>query len=170
MSQMSEVSVVVSEHLNRQLVIMSQELVTRCIAICAERYHFDAEEANRMLGVESLKLERKAAAKKVGSSRWSQKSTISSVPPGRRFAMAASIAPGHVGIMDRQYENKIVSNGSFRPNIRWASSCSANPCRSTIGSWPAFSENGCEATAEVARPGANPNVFSMLFPAVSSIS
>ena len=68
MSQMSEVSVVVSEHLNRQLVIMSQELVTRCIAICAERYHFDAEEANRMLGVESLKLERKAAAKKVGVS------------------------------------------------------------------------------------------------------
>ena len=65
---MSEVSVVVSEHLNRQLVIMSQELVTRCIAICAERYHFDAEEANRMLGVESLKLERKAAAKKVGVS------------------------------------------------------------------------------------------------------
>ena len=65
---MSEVSVVVSEHLNRQLVIMSQELVTRCIAICAERYHFDAEEANRMLGVESLKLERKAASKKVGVS------------------------------------------------------------------------------------------------------
>jgi hypothetical protein len=47
---------------------MSQELVTRCIAICAERYHFDAEEANRMLGVESLKLERKAASKKVAVS------------------------------------------------------------------------------------------------------
>jgi len=56
-------SVYVSEQLNRQLINMSQDLAHRCVAACAERYNFDAEEAYRLLGLAMIKLERKAPMK-----------------------------------------------------------------------------------------------------------
>ena len=52
-------SVYVSEQLNRQLVNMSQDVAYRCVKACAEHYHFDAEEAYRLLGLGMLKVERK---------------------------------------------------------------------------------------------------------------
>jgi chemotaxis protein histidine kinase CheA len=56
-------SVYVSEQLNRQLINMSQDLAHRCVAACAERYNFDAEEAYRLLGLAMIKLERKVPMK-----------------------------------------------------------------------------------------------------------
>lgn len=56
-------SVYVSEQLNRQLINMSQDLAYRAIGFCAERYHFDAEEAYRLLGLAMIKLERKGPMK-----------------------------------------------------------------------------------------------------------
>ena len=56
-------SVYVSEQLNRQLVNMSQDLAYRCVGALAERYHFDAEEAYRLLGLAMIKLERSAPVK-----------------------------------------------------------------------------------------------------------
>lgn len=61
MSSMMEfkASVFVSEQLNRLLVNASQELAERAVRKCAEHYKFDAMEAVRLLGLESVKLERK---------------------------------------------------------------------------------------------------------------
>lgn len=56
-------SVYVSEQLNRQLMNMSQDLAYRCVAACAEHYNFDAEEAYRLLGLATIKVERKVAMK-----------------------------------------------------------------------------------------------------------
>jgi len=56
-------SVYVSEQLNRQLINMSQDLASRCIGECAQHYGFDAEEANRLLGLAMIKVERKAPIK-----------------------------------------------------------------------------------------------------------
>jgi hypothetical protein len=68
MSEMSEMSVssmsiLVSEQLTRQLVNTAQELAIRCVRECASKYNFDAEEAIRSLGLETVKLERKAPLK-----------------------------------------------------------------------------------------------------------
>jgi hypothetical protein len=56
-------SVFVSEQLNRQLINMSQELAYRCVDACAKHYNFDAEEAYRLLGLATIKLERKTSMK-----------------------------------------------------------------------------------------------------------
>ena len=57
------VSVYVSEQLSRQLVNVSQDVAYRAVKFCAERYHFDAEEACRLLGLAMVKVERKAPVK-----------------------------------------------------------------------------------------------------------
>ena len=58
-------SVFVSEQLNRLLVNAAQELAQRAVSQCAEQYNFDAEEAIRLLGLQSVKLERKPTGKTV---------------------------------------------------------------------------------------------------------
>ena len=58
-----DASVFVSEQLNRSLINMSQDLAHRCIAACADRYNFDAEEAYRYLNLSMIKVERKAPIK-----------------------------------------------------------------------------------------------------------
>jgi len=67
MSEMSvssmSMSIVVSDQLTRQLVNTAQELAIRCVRECASKYNFDAEEAIRSLGLEMVKLERKAPLK-----------------------------------------------------------------------------------------------------------
>jgi chemotaxis protein histidine kinase CheA len=59
----SSMSIVVSEQLTRQLVNTAQDLAIRCVRECASKYNFDAEEAIRSLGLEMIKLERKAPLK-----------------------------------------------------------------------------------------------------------
>jgi hypothetical protein len=56
-------SLYVSEQLNRQLLNMCQDLAERCVYECASRYKFDGDEACRLLGLELLKMERKAPMK-----------------------------------------------------------------------------------------------------------
>jgi len=65
MSEMSvsSMSILVSEQLTRQLVNTAQDLAIRCVRECASKYNFDAEEAIRSLGLEMVKLERKAPLK-----------------------------------------------------------------------------------------------------------
>jgi chemotaxis protein histidine kinase CheA len=65
MSEMSvsSMSIVVSEQMTRQLVNTAQDLAIRCVRECASKYNFDAEEAIRSLGLEMVKLERKAPLK-----------------------------------------------------------------------------------------------------------
>ena len=65
MSQMCgfDASVYVSEQLNRQLVNMSQDLTYRCIAVLADKFNFDSEEAYRYLNLSMIKVERKAPIK-----------------------------------------------------------------------------------------------------------
>ena len=58
-----DASVYVSEQLNRQLINMSQDLTYRCIAVLAEKFNFDAEEAHRYLNLSMIKVERKAPMK-----------------------------------------------------------------------------------------------------------
>jgi chemotaxis protein histidine kinase CheA len=55
----------VSEQLTRQLVNTTQDVTTRCIQILAEKFNFDADEAIQMLGLNMIKLERKAPVKVV---------------------------------------------------------------------------------------------------------
>jgi chemotaxis protein histidine kinase CheA len=54
-----DASVYVSEQMNRQLVNVIQDFAYRCVSKCAEHYHFDAEEAYRLLGLGMIKVERK---------------------------------------------------------------------------------------------------------------
>jgi len=56
-------SVYVSEQMNRQLVNVVQEFAYRCVATCAEHYHFDAKEAYELLGLAMIKIERKGVSK-----------------------------------------------------------------------------------------------------------
>lgn len=53
----------VSEQLSRQLVNSAQDLTVRCIQLLAEKFNFDAEEEIKMLGLNMIKLERKAPVK-----------------------------------------------------------------------------------------------------------
>jgi hypothetical protein len=53
----------VSEQLTRQLINTTQDLAHRCVIALAEKYNFDADEAIRMLGIDMIKLERKAPVK-----------------------------------------------------------------------------------------------------------
>ena len=55
----------VSEQLTRQLVNTAQDVSIRCVQVLAEKYNFDADEAIRMLGLNMIKLERKAPEKVV---------------------------------------------------------------------------------------------------------
>jgi hypothetical protein len=54
--------VFVSEQLNRQLINTTQDVAIRCVQVLAEKFNFDAEEAILMLGLNMIKLERKAPA------------------------------------------------------------------------------------------------------------
>ena len=51
-------SVYVSSELNRQMVNVSQEVAIRAVKECGKMYNFDGEEAVRLLGLETLKLNR----------------------------------------------------------------------------------------------------------------
>jgi hypothetical protein len=53
----------VSEQLTRQLVNTTQDVTIRCVQVLAEKFNFDADEAIRMLGLNMIKLERKAPVK-----------------------------------------------------------------------------------------------------------
>lgn len=53
-----ESSVYVNEQLNRLMVNAAQDLAQRSIKACAEHYNFDAEEAQRLLGLMNVKLSR----------------------------------------------------------------------------------------------------------------
>ena len=55
----------VSEQLSRQLVNTTQDVAIRCVQVLAEKFNFDAEEAIQMLGLNMIKLERKAPVKVV---------------------------------------------------------------------------------------------------------
>jgi hypothetical protein len=70
----------VSEQLNRQLVNMVQELAQRCIEECGAKYGFNAEEAIRDLGLNMLKLERKAPMKHKMSKQAKSTSVKSAFP------------------------------------------------------------------------------------------
>jgi hypothetical protein len=56
-------SVYISEQLNRQLVNMAEDLAVRCVRECGLRYGFDVDEAIGMLGLNNIKVERKASIK-----------------------------------------------------------------------------------------------------------
>ena len=56
--------VYVSEQLQRQLINTTQEVSIRCVMALAEKFNFDADEAIQMLGLNMIKLERKAPEKK----------------------------------------------------------------------------------------------------------
>lgn len=72
MSAMSAMSVefnaqlFVSEQLTRQLINTTQDVTIRCIQALAAHYGFDQDEAIRMVGLNMLKLERKAPVKTKG--------------------------------------------------------------------------------------------------------
>lgn len=53
----------VSEQLTRQLINNTQDVAIRCVQVLAEKFNFDASEAIEMLGLNMIKLERKAPAK-----------------------------------------------------------------------------------------------------------
>jgi hypothetical protein len=53
----------VSEQLSRQLVNNTQDVAIRCVQVLAEKFNFNAEEAILMLGLNMIKLERKAPVK-----------------------------------------------------------------------------------------------------------
>jgi hypothetical protein len=59
--------IIISEKLNGELVKISKELIYKAVNYCAERYNFNAEEAYRELGIESMKVEcsKKMKVKKV---------------------------------------------------------------------------------------------------------
>lgn len=56
MSSVEMLSVYVSSELNRQMVNVSKEVAIRAIQECGRMYNFDASEAIRSLGLETLKL------------------------------------------------------------------------------------------------------------------
>lgn len=53
----------VSEQLSRQLVNNTQDVAIRCVQVLAEKFNFNAEEAILLLGLNMIKLERKAPVK-----------------------------------------------------------------------------------------------------------
>jgi len=53
-----ESAVYINEQLNRLMVNAAQDLAQRSIKACAEHYNFDAEEAQRLLGLMNVKLSR----------------------------------------------------------------------------------------------------------------
>jgi hypothetical protein len=53
----------VSEQLTRQLVNNTQDVAIRCVQVLASKFNFDASEAIAMLGLNMIKLERKAPVK-----------------------------------------------------------------------------------------------------------
>jgi hypothetical protein len=60
---MFNASVVVSEQMERLMCVAAQELTMRAINACAAEYSFDASEAIRFLGLESVKVSRKQVEK-----------------------------------------------------------------------------------------------------------
>jgi hypothetical protein len=68
-----ESAVYVNEQLNRLMVNAAQELAQRSIKACAEHYNFDAEEAQRLLGLVNVKL---ARARPVDSKPKKEKVTV----------------------------------------------------------------------------------------------
>jgi hypothetical protein len=61
--EMFNAQVFVSDQLTRQLVNTTQDVAIRCVHVLAEKFNFDAEEAIKMLGLNMIKLERKAPVK-----------------------------------------------------------------------------------------------------------
>jgi chemotaxis protein histidine kinase CheA len=53
----------VSEQLTRQLINNTQDVAIRCVQVLASKFNFDASEAIEMLGLNMIKLERKAPMK-----------------------------------------------------------------------------------------------------------
>ena len=58
-----------SEHLERMMVNTAQELAIRSITECGKRYHFDAEEFIREMGLTNVRLERKMSSKVVAKAK-----------------------------------------------------------------------------------------------------
>jgi chemotaxis protein histidine kinase CheA len=61
--EMFNAQVFVSDQLTRQLVNTTQDVAIRCVHVLAEKFNFDADEAIKMLGLNMIKLERKAPVK-----------------------------------------------------------------------------------------------------------
>lgn len=77
MSSVEMLSVYVSSELNRQMVNVSKEVAIRAIQECGRMYNFDASEAIRSLGLETLKLSK---SKPVSSSIVKDKIVKASFP------------------------------------------------------------------------------------------
>lgn len=60
-----DMSIYVSEQLNRQMVNVIQDVTRRCIMECALKYGFDGEEALVFLNLSTIKIERKKVEKEV---------------------------------------------------------------------------------------------------------
>ncbi len=71
----------VSEQLTRQLINTSQDVTVQCIKHLASHYGFDYDEAIRMVGIDMIKLERKAPVKTKGAK------TVKVVAPKSAFPL-----------------------------------------------------------------------------------
>ena len=60
-----DMSIYVSEQLNRQMVSVIEDVTRRCIMECALKYGFDGEEALVFLNLSTIKIERKKVEKEV---------------------------------------------------------------------------------------------------------
>lgn len=58
MSESFNATVYMSEVLCREAINMSKDLASRCVSVLAKEYNFDADEANRLLGLGMIKVER----------------------------------------------------------------------------------------------------------------
>jgi len=58
MSEGFNATVYMSEVLSREAINMSKDLASRCVSVLAKEYNFDADEANRLLGLGMIKVER----------------------------------------------------------------------------------------------------------------
>jgi hypothetical protein len=65
MSSKMDMSIYVSEQLNRQMVNVIEDVTRRCIMECALKYGFDGEEALVFLNLSTIKIERKKVEKEV---------------------------------------------------------------------------------------------------------
>ena len=77
---MMNAQILVSEQLNRQLINTTQEVTVRCIKYLANHYGFDADEAIRLVGLEMIKIERRAAGKEKAPKVVKEKVEKSSIP------------------------------------------------------------------------------------------
>jgi hypothetical protein len=80
-------SVYISEQVSRQLSLVVQDFAYKCVAKCAEHYKFDAEEAYKMLGLESVKIEHKTGKKEksMGASKEKVEKSLFPLPYNGEF-------------------------------------------------------------------------------------